>query len=193
MQVEIFPVQLDRLEAEFHQYVESNLGLAGLNKIEMPPFYSQELQTYRQSQTDRNIAPFLGYWGQEWGQLFPPHSSLSVFPSTTENSLCIIEEIYDYGEYNIAPRERRTLSVNFELVSVENGGAIGTRYILDRRLITTENNPIEGEEETEFLGVVLTQTGELDDDLYASSGIPVYENPNPDIDRQFAANGCISG
>ncbi|MBE9042020.1 hypothetical protein IQ235_14655 [Oscillatoriales cyanobacterium LEGE 11467] len=50
-----------RLQKVMRQEIDGVLGLAGLNKIEMPSFYSEELREYRQSQRNQNLVPFLGY------------------------------------------------------------------------------------------------------------------------------------
>ena len=176
-----YPVQ----EA-MRQEIENILGLAGLNKIEMLPFYALDLKEYRQSQQNQQIAPFLGYWVREW-EIFLPYSSLSLFSSELENHLCIIEEVYDYGEYY--DLERQVRSARFELVSIEGERAIGSTFVLDRNLISLETNPL-GEEKIEFLGIVNSQTNEFEG-LYTSSSISVYEPFNLEIQRQFEANGCL--
>ena len=187
MQFDRLTQKNNRLQEVMRQEIDNVLGLAGLNKIEMPPFYSQDLQEYRQSQPNPNIAPFLGYWVREW-EIFPPYSSLMIFPSELENHLCIIEEVYDYGEYY--DLERQVRSARFEFVSIEGERAIGSAFVLDRDLISLETNPL-GEEKIEFLGIVNSQTNEFEG-LYTSSSISVYEPFNSEIQQQFEANGCLN-
>jgi hypothetical protein len=66
-------------------------ALAGFMKVEQPPHFTEELQSYRQAwmATNPAIAPFLGFWHNEESEGY--RYSLNIFPAAAPGQVCIFE------------------------------------------------------------------------------------------------------
>ncbi len=187
--------EVTKLRKMMDQDVDTIRNLVGLDKIQSPPVPSKELILYRAKWRDANpdITPYLGLWTNEW-EMFPPFFSLSIFPSTIKNKLCIIEyQDNQYQSYGPFPGE--TIPPNpppiFSTVTMVNGEFVGDRLHLHPDLLI--KTQFEGMDQSiEFLDPIITGNSLR---LYAAKTVPsLAKNIPTEIMQKFTDHQCrISG
>ncbi|BAZ42751.1 hypothetical protein NIES4101_87210 [Calothrix sp. NIES-4101] len=185
--IQVFkPNELAKLQKKMKEEMQATLDLAGLGKIVKPPTFDANLQPYRAqwSKVNPQIAPFLGYWMNNW-EMFQPAVTMVVFPSTVKGQVCMIE-YQDNENYIIYPGEPRPPNPmpRFYTLKINQGQGQQGKFRLHKSLISKNNIPGD----MEFLGIAI---GKQKVQLYASKGIPKLDSSLPtEVIQKFKANQC---
>ncbi len=118
--------EIEALQAELTQGIDTWFGLAGLSKLPAPPPLSDALHNYRNAWSTVNVdvATFLGSWHD--GEGYP--YSVSIFPSSAPGQVCVLEfkpewSLYIFneatGEYGKDMISEQILT--FSVATVEDG------------------------------------------------------------------------
>lgn len=185
---------VNRLRQQMQEQIDTDLGLAGLDKIGLPPAVPQDLQTYRAKWTRVNpeIAPFLGQWVKDW-EIFPPSFELLIFPSRVKGRICLIEFRYnDRPAGGYAPGE--TVPPNpaprFSAITLSKGQGRDSYLHLHKGLIKrAAASWTVQQHRMEFLGVV---TPEQTVRVYAAKAIADLNSIPASLKSLFQAYQCIA-
>lgn len=183
------PSEITQYRQTMQAEIASDLGLAGLDKISLPPLYPSALDAHRAKwrQQDPEVADFLGLWVNDW-QMFQPDFSLAIFPSAVKGQVCLIEQ-QDNGHHD-SPVPGETLPATpparLSTVKISQGQGIGNPLQLSRTLIS--RSQLDGKKQIEFLGTVNAQK-QLQ--IYAAKSVAELDPALPaEIAQQFKAQQC---
>lgn len=186
--------ELNQFRQQMQAQIDTDLGLAGLNKAGLPPALPQDLQTYRAkwARVNPEIAPFLGQWVKDW-DIFPPSFELAVFPSRIKGRLCLIEFRYnDRPAGGYAPGEAipPNPAPRFSVITLRNRQGSNPYLRLHKGLIkTAEASWTVQKHRMEFLGVV---TPEQTVRVYAAKAIADLNSIPASLKQPFQASQCMA-
>ncbi len=176
--------EVAKFQALMGSEIQTTLDLAGLGKISQPPKLPVTLKLYRAkwSNVDPDIAPFLGFWVNDW-EMFQPYFAIAVFPSTIKGQFCLIE--YQDNGHHYTPPPGETLPPNpaprFFTVKIVKGQAVTSKLQIHKSLIIQKG-------EIEFIG---TMKGGQKLQVYASASIAKLDSQlSPQIMQQFKIHKC---
>ncbi len=181
--------ELTQWQIELQQRIQADLDMLGLGKLTsvaapVPP----ELTEFRQAwaETDAAIAPFLGYWAQDWNM--HPHDYMTVFPSMEPGHVCLVR--YRKDMTDTVPFQEITTPIEVSIAQVIDGQLLGTHTKSGRSLLLPTPALAYLPYEAEFLGTV-EPNGTLR--LYAAQQPPTVD-PTWDsrIQQQLDVQGCTS-
>jgi hypothetical protein len=174
--------------------IQVALDLAGIGKQALPPEYSNKLKTYRTTEAvqrkNPSVAPFLGFWVQDWST-FPPQFAMHVLPSSVKGRVCMIE--YQYNDTS-PPPPGETVPPNpppkFSTATVVKDQVVGSSTRLARSLILP-TRPNWVNRNIEFLGAV---TAKNQVQIYAAKDVPKLDLASlpANVQQQFKLNQCIA-
>ncbi|MBW4655178.1 MAG: hypothetical protein KME20_19375 [Kaiparowitsia implicata GSE-PSE-MK54-09C] len=181
--------ELTQRQIELQQRVQVDLDLLGLGKLTsvaapVPP----ELTEFRQAwaETDAAIAPFLGYWAQDWNM--HPHDYMTVFPAVETGRVCLVRYRKEMTE--TVPFEEVTTPIEVSIAQVVDGQLLGTHTQSGRSLLLSTPVSAYLPYEAEFLGTV-EPDGTLR--LYAAQQVPTVDATwDSKIQQQLDMQGCTS-
>jgi len=178
---------------------QSWFALAGLDKMNPPPRFSPELQSYRErwSNVNPRSAPFLGLWHD--GDY--PNYYLSIFPSNIDGKMCILEFRAEWsllilneetGQYNKDMISPQILS--FSLGEEQSGQLQSSQISTSLEVISTQDFSLSETYGVELIAVLDEQNNSY---VLASTSPPILPPDLPDsvtekVNQALSDYGCIT-